>query len=130
MIVLDASALLEMLLRTPRGIARATQLLSGSADLAAPDLIDIEVAQVLRRYAHREALSPQRGKAALEDLSAFPITRYPHEPLLQRVWDLRANFTAYDATYVALAEWLNAPLLTCDERIARAPRLPIEAELF
>ena len=89
--------------------------------LHAPHLLDVEVAQVLRRYYLHRELSSRRAEQALDDLAALKLERYPHEPLLPRIWQLRENITAYDAAYVALAEALNAPLLTCDARLADAP---------
>lgn len=121
MIVVDASAILEVLLRTPAAAAAAARLLDPRETLHAPHLIDVEVAQVLRRYAASNAVDAARGRAALADLADFPLTRYPHGLLLPRVWELRADLTAYDAAYVALAEALDAPLLTRDRRLAAAP---------
>ena len=120
MIVVDASAVLEVLLRTsvaPRVEAR----LFGRQTLHAPHLLDVEVAQVLRRYASRGDISAARGAEALADLAAFPLNRYPHDVLLTRIWELRGNLTAYDAAYVALAEVLGAPVVTRDEGLAAAP---------
>ena len=121
MIVADASVILEVLLRTDDAPRVEARLFAPLESLHAPHLLDVEVAQVLRRYAARGELVPTRGWAALELLSRFPITRYPHAPLLPRIWALRANLTAYDAAYVALAEGLGATLLTRDERVASAP---------
>jgi predicted nucleic acid-binding protein len=119
-IVVDASAVLEVLLRT-RAAGRVEARLFGRSTLHAPHLLDVEVAQVLRRYAARGELPAARGAEAVADLAAFPVARYPHEFLLGRIWELRANLTAYDAAYVALAEALDAPLVTRDERLASAP---------
>jgi predicted nucleic acid-binding protein len=121
MIVPDASVILELLLRTPDAPRLEGRLLAEGETLHAPHLLDIEVAQVLRRYAARGELTPARGQNALDLLAQFPIARYSHEPLLARVWTLRANLTAYDAAYVALAEGLGATLLTRDERLVNAP---------
>ena len=121
MIVLDASAAIEWLLQTPAGIKIEKRVFSRSEQLHAPHLLDVEVAQVLRRYAREKTLSEQRAREALEDLDDLPLNRYPHNFLITRVWDLRATLTAYDAVYVALAEVLGAVLLTCDRRIASAP---------
>jgi predicted nucleic acid-binding protein len=88
--------------------------------LHAPHLLDVEVAQVIRRYAAKGEIDSEPGSAALADLTDLPMHRYPHDFLLPRVWDLRDNLTAYDAVYVALAEALDAPLLTCDQRLAAA----------
>lgn len=97
--------------------------------LHAPHLLDVEVAQVLRRYAARSEISPTRGRLALEILSRLPITRYPHEPLLPRIWALRANMTAYDAAYVALAEALSATVVTRDDRLSTAAGVRAKIEL-
>ena len=120
MIVTDASVVLELLLRTPASPAVEARLLDSGETLHAPHLLDVEVAQVLRRYAARNEISAARGRLGLELLSRLPITRHPHEPLLPRIWALRTNLTAYDAAYVALAEGLGATLLTRDERLSTA----------
>ncbi len=109
-----------MLLRTPGSEGLQERLLDERETLHAPYLLDLEVAQVLRRYATRGELAPARGERALELLAAFPLSRYPHEPLLPRVWALRASLTAYDAAYVALAEGLGATLLTRDRRLTNS----------
>jgi len=119
-IVLDASATIEWLLQSPAGIKIEKRLFSPSESLHAPHLLDVEVAQVLRRYVREKIISAQRGQEALEDFVDIPLSRYPHDFLIPRVWELRATLTAYDAVYVALAELLDAPLLTCDGRIASA----------
>ncbi len=120
MIVLDASAAIEWLLQSPTGIKIDKRILSRSESLHAPHLLDIEVAQVLRRYVREKMISAQRGQDALEDFAGLPLERYPHDFLIPRVWALRATLTAYDAVYVALAELLDARLLTCDRKIASA----------
>jgi len=119
-IVVDASALIEVLLNTPSGSRITQRLFDGQETLHAPCLLDIEVAQVLRRYALAGELNATRGLQAIEDLSDFPLTRYPHDLFLSRIWELRHNVTAYDAAYIALAEALDAPLLTRDARLASA----------
>jgi predicted nucleic acid-binding protein len=121
MIVTDASALLEVLLWTPAAAAVEERLFDPGQTLHAPHLIDIEVAQVLRRYAASGQIEPGRCRDAVTDLSDFPLHRYPHDVLVPRVWELRHNLTAYDAVYVALAEALDALLLTRDRRLAAAP---------
>jgi predicted nucleic acid-binding protein len=118
--VVDASAALEVLLRTPAAPAIEERLFASGETLHAPHLIDLEIAQVLRRYASAGQLTTDRGRAALADFADFPIHRYPHGVLLPRIWELRHNLTAYDAAYVALAEALGTPLFTCDERLAGA----------
>jgi predicted nucleic acid-binding protein len=121
-IVVDASTLLEVLLRTPAAEAVEARLFEERQTLHAPHLLDVEVTQVLRRYANAGEINEGRGSEALADLADFPIRRYPHGFLLTRAWSLRHNFTAYDAVYVALAESLNARLLTHDQRLAAAVR--------
>src|ERR1700677_3607735 len=118
--VVDASALIEVLLRTSWAVSVEERLFAAGETLYAPYLIDIETAQVLRRYAAGGEIDGARGLAALNDLADFPLQRYPHDFLLPRVWDLRHNLTAYDAIYVALAEALDATLLTRDRRLAAA----------
>jgi predicted nucleic acid-binding protein len=103
-IVVDASVLMEVLLRTPAAVAVRDRLLSPEQTLHAPHLIDIEMAQVLRRYAASGRVAHGRCRDAMEDLLDFPLERYPHDLLLRRVWELRHNLTAYDAVYVARAE--------------------------
>jgi predicted nucleic acid-binding protein len=120
-IVLDASAAIEWLLQSPAGLRIDKRIFSPSQSLHAPHLLDVEVAQVLRRYVRDKSLPEQRGQEALDDFSGLPLHRYPHDFLLPRVWELRATLTAYDAVYVALAEALDASLLTCDSRMATAP---------
>jgi predicted nucleic acid-binding protein len=119
-IVVDASALLEVLLRTPAAARVEQRLFDAPQTQHAPHLLDVEVAQVVRRYAARGEIDGERGRAALVDLADFPLRRYPHGFLLPRIWELRHNLTAYDAAYVALAEALDAPLLTRDQRLAAA----------
>jgi len=129
-IVLDASAAVEWLLQTPTGARVEARIFSGTASLHAPHLIDIEVAQVLRRYAVSGTITASRGRDALQDLLDLALTRYPHDVLLPRVWELRDNLTAYDAAYVALAEALGAPLVTCDSKIASASRHRARVEVI
>jgi predicted nucleic acid-binding protein len=128
-IVADASVVLELLLRTPASAPVEARLFDSGETLHAPHLLDVEVAQVLRRYAARSEISAARGRLGLGILSRFPILRYPHEPLLTRIWALRANMTAYDAAYVALAEALGATLVTRDERLSTAPGTRAKIEL-
>lgn len=118
MIVVDASVILEVLLATPAAGSLQNRLFAARQSLHAPHLLDLEVAQVLRRYFLAGRLTADRGATALEYLSGFPIARYPHDVLLARIWELRHNFTAYDAAYLALAEALRAPLLTRDRALA------------
>jgi predicted nucleic acid-binding protein len=121
MIVVDASVVVEALLLTRDGMILGARLFGHESSLCAPELLDVEVAQIVRRYSRLGDVDAKRGAEMIEDLAAFPVDRYPHRPLLDRIWELRANLTAYDAAYVALAEALDAPLLTRDGRLARAP---------
>ena len=123
MIVVDASAVIELLLNSTTAADISGRLFRAGETLHAPHLLDVEVLQVLRRYAHRGVLNEDRGAEAVDDFLALPIERYAHDLLAERIWDLKENLTAYDAAYVALAELLRAPLLTRDGRLAKASRL-------
>jgi predicted nucleic acid-binding protein len=120
-IVVDASAMMEVLLNRPSGESISNRLLDPREALHVPHLIDLEVAQVLRRYQAAGEMSPQRARQALQAFVQMPLERHPHWPFLDRIWELRRNLTAYDGAYIALAEALDAPLLTCDRALARAP---------
>jgi len=120
LIVVDASALIEVLLRTPAAKAVEAHLFAPGQTLHAPHLLDVEVAQVIRRYEANGEIDGERGRGALSDLADLGMQRYPHNLLLPRVWALRNNFTAYDAVYVALAEALDVALLTRDQRLSAA----------
>jgi len=119
MIVVDASAVLELLLQTQLATNIADRVLDTRESIHAPHLLDVEVAQVLRRLVRARMLGKTRALEALADLTELAIERHSHEPLLQRMWAMRA-LTAYDAAYIALAEALDAPLLTCDGKLSRA----------
>lgn len=95
-------------------------IFAANETLHAPHLIDLEIAQVLRRYVRSAVISPERGTEALTDLIDFPISRYPHFVLLARIWQMRHGLTAYDAAYLTLAEALDAPLVTRNRALARA----------
>lgn len=128
--MVDASAMLEVLLGTETGARVEDRLLWRRESLHAPHLLDMEVAQVVRRYAAAGALTHERGLEALMDLVDFPLQRYPHDILLARIWALRHNVTAYDAAYLALAETLAAPLVTCDAKLGSSPQHEAEIEVF
>jgi predicted nucleic acid-binding protein len=119
-IVADASAVIDVLLRRQGADAIEARLFDSGLTLHVPHLLDVEVAHVLRRHAAAGEIGPERGHELLVDLADFPVRRHPHDFLLPRVWELRHNLTAYDAVYVALAEALEAPLLTRDQRLAAA----------
>jgi len=119
-IVLDASAAVDWLLQTAAAQRIESRIFSRHQSLHAPELLDLEVAQVLRRLVREGALSAARAEVAIEDLLDLRITRYPHFVLLPRIWQLRHNLSAYDAAYVVLAERLGATLLTRDARLASA----------
>jgi len=119
-IVVDASVVLELLLQSDRGIRAADRILDPQERLHAPHLIDIEISQTLRRLVLLKELRPDRAEVALIDYQSLVIERHAHVDLLSRIWRLRNALTAYDAAYIALAEGLNAPLITCDAKLARA----------
>jgi predicted nucleic acid-binding protein len=118
MIVVDASAILHVLLQLP-GTRKVEERLFGQGrPLHAPALLDIEVAQAVRRLAASGRVDPERGRMAIADLADFPMQRHSHDLLLKRIWTLRQSLSAAEAAYVALAEALDAPLLTRDRRLA------------
>ena len=130
MIVLDASAAAVVLLNLGEDAPRIRERMGQAGDLHAPHLFEIEVASVLRRHALNGSLSPGRARLALARLSTLSISLYPHTAMLPRIWELRGNVSAYDAAYIALAETLEAPLVTRDARLARAPGIRAEVEVY
>ena len=125
----DTSAVLEALAASEPAPGLLERL-SADGDLHAPHLIDTELLRALRRMGIREEISADRAADARGDFAELALVRYPHEPLNDRMWELRHNLTAYDATFVALAEALTAPLITCDARLASAPGHHARIELF
>lgn len=130
MIVLDASAALELLLNTPAAARVARRVLAPRESLHAPHLIDLEVAQALRRWERNGELAPERALEVLDDLADLPLTRYSHQLLMERIWELRHNATAYDAAYLVLAEALGATLVTCDSALGSVPGHAARVELI
>ena len=128
MVVADASALVEVL--AGGAVAPKLQDRLRGEYLHAPYLIEIETLQALRRFVRSGLLSEDRAATARDHLEELPLVLYPHRPLMERIWVLRHTHTAYDASYVALAEVLAAPLITCDARVARSPGHAAEIELF
>jgi predicted nucleic acid-binding protein len=120
-IVLDASVVIDWLIRSSAVQRIESRIFSPNQSLHAPELLDLEIAQVLRRLVREDTISTSRAETAIEDLLEMRITRYPHSVLLPRIWQLRHNLSAYDAAYVVLAERLGATLLTRDSRLASAP---------
>ena len=129
MIVVDASALLEFLLQTPLGTRVEARLFQGQDELHTPYLADVDVTQGLRRLVRMGEVRTDRAAEALTDLAGLDLHRHAHLDFLARAWKLRDNLTAYDAMYVALAEALDAAVVTCDLPLAKAPghRARIEA---
>ncbi len=130
MIVLDASAAVRLLLGLGSAGRIRERLRGPEESLHVPHLFDLEITQTLRRYVLAGEVSNERGLSALADLSTMRLTRYPHMPLVGRIWELKANVSAYDAAYVALAEALDAPLLTTDKRLSGAPGHNATIELY
>jgi predicted nucleic acid-binding protein len=126
LIVVDASVLANAL-GDDAADGDAARAALAHQDLSAPDLVDVETAAVLRKRWLAKTMTARRFALAIDDLQMFPIVRYPALPFLRRAYELRANVTAYDATYVALAEELGCALLTADARLAAAPgiRCPV-----
>jgi predicted nucleic acid-binding protein len=120
-IVVDASAVLEFLLQTPRGVRVEARLFREEDEFHAPHLLDVEVVQGLRRLVRTGEVSSGRAEEAMADLSDVVLHRHAHLDLLDRAWKLRENITVYDAMYIALAEAIAAPIVTCDRPLAKAP---------
>lgn len=119
MLVVDTSAIVAVLVAAPPSPA-LRQRLSGRR-LHAPHLIDVEFLHALRRLSAGGKLAPAQAELIRSDFAGLTIVRYPHRLLLDRMWELRGNLTAYDAAFVALSEALDLPLVTTDARLAAAP---------
>jgi predicted nucleic acid-binding protein len=129
LIIADASFLVMALGDDGVDGARARERLRGE-ELAAPHLVDVEVTSVLRRSVLNGTITVQRASQALQDLADLAVERVVHTTLLPRIWELRSNYTSYDACYVAVAELFHAPLLTYDARMASAPGARCAFEVF
>jgi predicted nucleic acid-binding protein len=128
-LVVDTSAIVAALVGRPRD-QRLVDRLGADGDLHAPHLLDVELLHALRRLVHSGELSRDRAADARTDFASLAVVRYGHVALADRVWELHDSLTAYDATFVVLAELLEAPLVTCDGRLARAPGHHAMVELY
>ena len=129
MLVVDTSAVVAALVGRPPD-RRLADRLGTDGDLHAPHLLDVELFHALRRLVRTGELTRERAADARADFAELAVVRYGHEALADRSWELRDSLTAYDATFVALAEALEVPLVTCDARLARAPGHRAAVELF
>lgn len=129
MIVVDASLIVDLLL-DGSAAAPLGRRIAATSEVHAPELLDLEIAQVLRRHVGGGALSPARAEVALDNFLRLRIVRHPHRPLLGRIWALRHRLTAYDAAYVALAELLPARLVTRDRKLAALPGVHASIEVW
>lgn len=130
MIVVDASVLANVVGDDDAAGQLARARFAAASAVSAPDLVDVETVSVLRRRWLAGDLSDERFRFAVDDLLALPITRFQVGPLMVRAFELRANITAYDACYVALAEALDCPLITADRRLANAPMTTCTTEVL
>jgi len=130
MIVVDASAVLEFLLQTPLGVRVEDRLFRRDDEFHVPHLLDVEVVQGLRRLVRTGEVSASRATEAITDLNELDLHRHAHLDLLGRAWKLRDNLSAYDAMYVALAEAINASIVTCDAALSKAPGRRATIELI
>ena len=129
MIVVDASAAFDAVVgQDPLG--RASKRLAAEDELIAPYLIDVEFLHALRRSVLGGVLGLDRASDARNDFADLVLARYPHEPFIDRIWDLRGALSAYDASYLALAEAISIPLVTCDRGLATVAKRTVAVELF
>jgi predicted nucleic acid-binding protein len=126
MIVLDASVVVDLLTNGALADSIRSDLSGRDESVVVPHLIDVEVMSAIRRLAAGQRVGAHRTGQLLAGLAALPAERYPHTPLIGRIWELRHNFTAYDATYIALAEAMNAVLYTCDEKLCKGHRARVK----
>lgn len=125
MIVLDASVVVELLTNGPLSGSFKSELAVNGESFIAPHLLDIEVMSALRGMITAQHLDRHQIEQILIALVSLPVERYPHSPLLGRIWELRHNFTAYDAAYIALAEATNSVLYTCDAKLSKGHRAQV-----
>ena len=125
MIVLDASVVVELLTNGSLADSIRDELSMRDEGFAVPHLLDVEVMSAIRNLAAGQRIPSHRVDQIIEKLAALPADRYAHTPLIGRVWELRHNFTAHDATYIALAEALDAVLFTADEKLRRGHRAKV-----
>jgi predicted nucleic acid-binding protein len=130
MIVADASALFQLLDQGGSSVAVDARLFGRPEPICVPHLVDAEIASVLRKHLLLGRITASRAREMLRDFLDLALLRFPHADLLSRVVELAHSVTAYDAVYVALAESLDAPLITCDRRLARASAGIIAVEVF
>ena len=129
MIVVDASAVFDAVIDRNASTS-VRERLAKDDDLIAPYLIDLEILNALRRAVRSGRLTADRASDALGDFADLELTRYPHEPFIDRIWELRDGLGAYDAAYLALAEAISIPLITRDAGLASVAERTIEVELF
>ena len=125
MIVLDASVVVELLTNGVLADSIRRELAGRDESLVVPHLIDVEVISAFRRLVAGQRIDSHRSAQFLAGLAALPADRYSHTPLIGRIWELRHNFTAYDAAYIALAEATNSILYTCDEKFRKGHRAQV-----
>jgi predicted nucleic acid-binding protein len=125
LIVLDASVVVELLINGPLADSLRRDLFQRSESFIAPHLLDIEVVSALRNLTASLRIDSHRSGQLLTQLAALPAERYPHAPLLGRIWELRHNFTAYDAAYIALAEATDSVLYTTDSKLRKGHRAEV-----
>ena len=130
MIVVDASLVVDVMISADGGAALGAQLEARGGALLAPEILDLEVLQALRRHVRRGAIDDIRAQAGLRILLELNIERFSHAGLTDRIWALRENLTAYDGAYIALAEALDAPLWTRDARLADIPGVTASVEVL
>ncbi|MBL8228119.1 MAG: type II toxin-antitoxin system VapC family toxin [Bryobacterales bacterium] len=125
MIVVDASLIVELLIRGPLTLTIEQSLADAHHPLIAPHLLDVEVVSSLRNLTASSQVDDYRSQLYLNRLATLPVERRSHTPLLPRMWELRHNFTAYDAAYIALAEATDSILFTCDRKLRRGHRAEV-----